>query len=100
MGRVRVEVSAWHDLMEIAEYLSQVSKDSTAGLKLFDEFDRKSEIYARQPGMGDLLDDPDDGLRSFTFKGRYLAVYEPLADGINVMRVFDARSDYGRHFGE
>ena len=100
MGRVRVEVSAWQDLMEIAEYLSRAGKDSTAGMKLFDEFDRKAEIYARQPGMGDLLDDPDDGLRSFTFKGRYLAVYEPLSDGINVMRVLDARSDYGRRLDE
>ena len=48
--------------------------------------------------MGDLRDDLGPDLRSFAFRRWYVAVYEPLSDGIRVLRVFDGRSDYARHF--
>lgn len=48
--------------------------------------------------MGDLRDDLGEDLRSFTFRRWYVAVYQPREDGIRVLRVFDARSDYFRHF--
>ena len=50
--------------------------------------------------MGDLREDLGEGFRSFTFRTWYVGVYRPLTDGIHVLRVFDARSDYARHFGD
>ncbi len=100
MGRVRIDAGAWHDVMEIAEYFGEMNLASSAAHSLLDELERKRAIYARQPGMGDLRDDLGDELRSFTFRKWYVAIYRPLSDGIDVVRVFDARSDYGRHFEE
>ncbi len=98
MSRIRVEAEAWRELLEIAGYMVNAAKNRKAAVRLSDEFDRKCEIYARQPEMGDLRDDLGDDLRSFTFRTWYVAVYEPLDDGIRVPRVFDGRSEYGRHF--
>jgi plasmid stabilization system protein ParE len=96
--RVRVEPDAWRDVIAIAEFIGEARKNPAAACDFLEEFDRKCEVYARQPGMGDLRDDLSGHHRSFTFRRWYLALYEPLSDGIRVLRVFDARRDYGRHF--
>lgn len=96
MSRVRIDAQAWYDVMEIAEYLGQLNLAPSVAHSLLDELQRKGDVYARQPGMGDLRDD----LRSFTFRKRYVAINRPLSDGIDIVRVFDGRSDYGRHFDE
>ncbi len=98
MSRAEVDALAVCDIAEIAEFIGETRKNPPAARNLIDEFARKCEIYARQPEMGDLRDDLEEGLRSFTFRTWYVAVYEPLDDGINVLRVFDGRSEYGRHF--
>lgn len=69
-----------------------------AATAVVDEFERKGASYARQPLMGDLRDDLGENLRSFVFRRWYVAIYEPLGDGIRVLRVFDGRRDYARHF--
>ncbi len=98
MARAKVELEAWHDLLRIAGYLADVMKNRRAAHALGEEFDRKCEVYARQPDMGDLRDDFDGDCRSFMFRTWYVAVYEPLPDGIRVLRVFDGRSDYANAF--
>lgn len=100
MNRAHVEAEAWYDIIGLAEFLGEVRRNREAARALLREFDRKCEIYARQPEMGDLQNDFGTGRRSFTFRKWYVAVYEPLPDGINVIRVFDGRSDYGPHFEE
>ncbi|HEX6984778.1 MAG TPA: type II toxin-antitoxin system RelE/ParE family toxin [Planctomycetaceae bacterium] len=100
MGRIRVDPQAWLDLLVISDYLTEVAKNRRAAHRLAEEFDRKCEVYARQPGMGDLREDLGENLRSFTFRRWYVAVYRPLDDGVDVLRVFDGRSDYGRFFAE
>lgn len=99
MTQVHVEAKAWHEIIAIAEFLTKTSKNPSTGITLLEEFDRKCEIYARQPLMGDARDeDVGQGLRSFTFRKWYVAVYQPMSNGIRVLRVFDARSDYTRVF--
>lgn len=100
MSRLKVEADAWYDLLAIGSYLADVAKNRRAARALADEFDRKCEIYSRQPHMGDQRDDLGDNVRSFTFRRWCVAIYRPIGDGIRVLRVFDARSDYGRHFSE
>lgn len=90
----------WFDLLELAGYLADIAGNRRSAHDLAEEFDRKREIYGRQPEMGDLREDLGPGLRSFTFRKWYVAVYRPLSDGIDVIRIFDGRSDFGRHFGE
>lgn len=98
MAQARVEAEAWYDLLILAGYLADVAKNRRAAHALGEEFDRKCEIYSRQPAMGDLMDGFGGRYRSFTFRRWYVAIYEPLADGIRVLRVFDGRSDYTRRF--
>jgi len=86
--------------MEIAEYLGEMTLAPSVARSLLDELERKGAAYARQPEMGDLRDDLGEELRSFTFRKWYVALYRPLSDGIDIVRVFDGRSDYGRHFEE
>ena len=102
MPRVIVEPLAWHDLSEIADFLLRSGADPRAVQRLAHEFERESESYAHQPTMGDLQEDLaahfGEELRSFRFRRSYVAIYRPLSDGIDVLRIFDARSDYQRHF--
>ncbi|MGC1274275.1 MAG: type II toxin-antitoxin system RelE/ParE family toxin [Planctomycetaceae bacterium] len=100
MGRARIDVQAWRDVVAIARYLGEVRRNPSAARKLIDEFECKAAVYARQPKMGDLRNDLEDDLRSFTFRRWYVAVYRPLADGIDVLRVFDGRRDYAKFFFE
>ena len=96
MNRTRIDAQAWNDVTEIAEFLGVVRKNPEAARKFIDEFERKASSYARQPEMGDIRDEIPGGLRSFTFRRWYIAVYRPLTDGIDVLRVFDGRRDYLR----
>jgi len=94
MNRARIDAQAWNDVVEIAEFLGEVRKNPEAARKLIDEFERKASTYARQPDMGDLRDEIPGDLRSFLFRKWYIAIYRPLPDGIDILRVFDARSDF------
>jgi plasmid stabilization system protein ParE len=96
MRRAKVEAQAWRDIIAIAEFLADVAKNSAAGVRLLGEFHRKCETYARQPTMGDHRADLGEGLRSFTFRRWYVAIYQPHQDGIRVLRVFDGRRDLDR----
>ena len=98
MSTARVDVQAWQDIDELMDYLIVVRKNRPAARRLFEEFDRVSQIHARQPTMGDPRPDHGPGLRSFLFRTRYVAVDRPLPDGIDVPRVFDATSDYAPRF--
>jgi len=98
MNHAEVDVQAWRDLLSITSYLAGVAKNRRAARTLATEFNRKCETYARQPTMGDLRDDLGVNLRSFTFRRWYVAIYQPREDGIRVLRVFDARRDYGSQF--
>jgi plasmid stabilization system protein ParE len=95
MSRFLIESRAQRDLVGIVEYLLEQARNPRAADAFLQELERKCEVYARQPMMGDLHDDLGEDLRSFTFRRWYVAIYQPREDGI---RVFDARSDYFRHF--
>jgi plasmid stabilization system protein ParE len=100
MSFLRIGTAAWADIAAILEYLAETARNARAAQSFLDEFDRKCLLYAGQPELGDVRDDlpVDEALRSFTFRRRYIAIYRPLSDGIDVLRVFDGRTDYVRHF--
>jgi toxin ParE1/3/4 len=62
-----------------------------------DKLDEKFALWATQPLMGRSRDELAPGLRSFAF-GRYVVFYEPLADGIDVVRVLHGARDIDANF--
>ena len=57
-----------------------------------DRLDTKLHLLAPQPLMGRSRDELSPGVRSLPF-GRYVILYLPLADGIDVVRVLHSARD-------
>jgi toxin ParE1/3/4 len=98
MPVVHVDPAAEDDLASIARYIGVDRQSPQAATDVIEAFRRKCEPYAHQPEMGDLRTELGDDLRSFTFMRNYVAIYRPLEDGIDVLRVFHGARDYVRLF--
>ena len=72
------------DIAEIWDYIAEDSIEQADAR--VDRLDAKLQLLATQPMMGRARDEPSPGLRSMPF-GRYVIFYEPLTDGIDVVRV-------------
>ena len=92
--RLVITSAADRDVGELAIYLGEVAKRWDAANRLLDRFEEQAAAYSRQPTMGDPREDLGDDLRSFLFSRKYVEIYEPLSDGIRILRVFDATRDY------
>lgn len=57
-----------------------------------DRLDEQLGLLAARPMMGRARDELAPGVRSFPF-GRYVVVYAPLDDGIDVIRVLHGARD-------
>lgn len=98
MPTLHIDSVAEDDLAAIARYLGVEKQNPEAADRLLEEFHKKCDSYAHQPYMGDLRSDLGEDFRSFTFKRNYVAIYRPLDDGIDVLRVFHGAQDYSREF--
>ena len=93
MPRVIRTPAAARDLDQIFDYIAiQGGRPATAE-KLIRDLADKCQLYATQPGMGTARPDLGEAFRVFSHK-RYVVVYRPLADGIEVLRVVDGARDY------
>jgi toxin ParE1/3/4 len=90
------------DLEAIGDYIGEQSGSPSIAEKFLAELAATMEAYARQPLMGERRDDLGEALRSFSFKRNYIVIYQPLDDGIVVLRIFHAARDYLKlfHSGE
>lgn len=90
MPQVLRTTQAEVDLLEILAYLGQQSARAadrfTANVK------KKCSILAQFPEMGTLRDELAPTLRSFPV-GKYLLFYQPIEDGILVVRVLHGARD-------
>jgi toxin ParE1/3/4 len=88
--KARIRLLATHDLEEIVRYLDQRSEN--AGDRFLKEFAHATEMLAEMPRLGTIRRKHGrlKGVRSWplTSFGPYLIFYFPLADGIEVLRVF------------
>jgi len=83
---------------DIAEIWDFIAEDNLAQADAFvDRLDRKLQLLATQPLMGRARDELSSGLRSFPFE-RYVIFYEPLKDGITVVRVLHSARDVDAEF--
>jgi toxin ParE1/3/4 len=96
MPRVLRRPLAAADVAEIWDYIAE---DSIMHADAWvDRLDQALRRLAGQPRMGRARDELSPGLRSLPF-GRYVIFYEPLDDGIDVVRVLHAARDVDAQFG-
>ena len=81
---------ARRDLNEIWEYIAQENLD--AAERLVERIEELCELIATRPQLGRRREELAPGLRSFP-AGSYFIFYQPIADGIEVVRVLHASRD-------
>ena len=94
MGRVVNDAQAIADLLEIHHFIGVERESPAAADRFLDELLQKLELYSESPLIGLARPDLAEEVRSFTFKRTYVVIYRPLADGIDVLRVFHGKRDY------
>lgn len=95
MSRVTRRPQAEADILDIWDFIAE---DSVAEAdRWVDRLDAKFELWATQPMMGRPRDELAQGLRSLTF-GRYVIFFEPMLEGIDVVRVLHGSRDLEADF--
>jgi len=97
MPRVLRRPLAAADIAEIWDYIAEDSvRRADASV---DRLDTKLHMLSMQPMMGQARDELAPRVRSLPF-GRYVIFYQPLDDGIDVVRVLHAARDVHSQFGD
>jgi toxin ParE1/3/4 len=84
MARIVRTALARADLRDIWLYIAQDSIN--AADRFLDRIDHTVRLLADNPGLGEPQEHLKQGLRRFVV-GTYLIFYEPIPDGIRVVRV-------------
>jgi toxin ParE1/3/4 len=95
MARVTRRPQAELDILEIWDYIAEDS--IVEADRWMDRLDEKLALWATQRMMGRARDELAPGIRSFPF-GRYIVFFQPLADGIDVVRVLHGSRDIDTNF--
>ena len=95
MAHVSRRPQAEVDILEIWEYIAADS--ISAADQWVDDLDEKMALWATQPMMGRAREELAPRIRSLAF-GRYVVFFEPLPDGIDVVRVLHGSRDIDAMF--
>ena len=95
MSRVTRRPHAEVDILEIWGYIAEDSV--VAADRWVDKLDEKFALWATQPMMGRARDELSPGIRSLAF-GRYVVFFQPVPDGIDVVRVLHGSRDIDASF--
>ena len=95
MSRVTRRPHAEADILEIWGYIAEDSV--VVADRWVDKLDEKFALWATQPMMGRARDELSPGIRSLAF-GRYVVFFQPLPDGIDVVRVLHGSRDIDASF--
>lgn len=93
MPRVDFDRDALANLDAIYDAIGRASRSLERAEQVVDRIHEACELYASQPGMGQRRPDLGPELRTLAVSP-HVVVYQPLPDGIRVLRIFDARRDY------
>lgn len=96
MPRVTLRPQAEIDILEIWTFIADDSV--IAADRWIDELHDRLALWSSQPKMGTARDELGPGIRSLP-TGRYVVFFEPLADGIDVIRVLHSSRDVDQIFG-
>ncbi len=97
MAHAQWTPSAEEDLIEIAYWIAVQSQRPLTARRIVVEIKDKAGRYAATPRIGQRHPDLPDGWFYFRHK-RWVIVYQPRDDGIDVLRVVDATRDFSRLF--
>ncbi len=92
MPRVLLRPLAEEDILDI--WLFIAGDDQEAADRWVDRLEASLTLWASQPLIGRKRDELQPRLHSMAF-GRHVVFYEPLADGIDVVRVLHGTRDLG-----
>lgn len=95
MARISRRPLAEADILEIWDYIAE--DRMTEADRWLDGLGDKLSLWATQPTMGRPRDELLPGLRSFAY-GRYVVFFQPLPDGIDVVRVLHGARDIDSNF--
>ena len=98
MPRLIRTPAAEDDLQEIAHYIAVEQGRPQTAERVIDDLIAKCGEYAASPLVGTAAKTLGADYRLFHFK-RWVIIYRPLVDGIEVMRIVDGARDYPRFFG-
>ena len=95
MSRVTRRPGAEADILEIWAYIAEDS--IVEADRWVDRLDEKLGLWATHPMMGRGRDELSSGIRSLAF-GRYVVFFQPMEDGIDVVRVLHGSRDIDSAF--
>jgi toxin ParE1/3/4 len=95
MARVTRRPQAEADILEIWDYIAEDS--IVEADRWVERLDEKLVLWATQPMMGRVRDELAPGVRSLPF-GPYVVFFEPISDGIDVVRVLHGSRDIDATF--
>jgi toxin ParE1/3/4 len=98
MGRIVRTDQATSDPLDIWIHVKTIQSETKA-TALIRTIERKLRLLAGQPQMGRAREELRAGLHSFPVKP-YVIFYQPLPDGILVVRVVHGRRDLDALFSE
>lgn len=99
MPSAKWTVQAELDLEGILYYIAFNDRRLETAERVGKQMRDKCELLATQPHMGDPRPDLGEGYRLSHFK-RWIIIFRPMEDGIEVMRIIDGARDYSKLFGQ
>jgi toxin ParE1/3/4 len=97
MPRVTLRPLARDDILDIWAYIADDSL--TQADRWVDRLDVQCALWATQPLIGRGRNELAPGIRSIPF-GRYVVFFEPLPDGIDIVRVLHSARDIDAIFDQ
>jgi toxin ParE1/3/4 len=97
MARVTRRPQAEADILDIWDHIAEDSVEQSD--RWVDKLDEKFKLIATQPLMGRGRSELAADVRSFPF-GRYVIFYEPIEEGIDVVRMLHSARDIDAIFGD
>jgi toxin ParE1/3/4 len=97
MSRVIRTADSRSDLTAIWRYIARENEASAD--RWIDKIDRVLQLLASSPGIGEAVDHLRPGTRRFNV-GSYQLFFEPLEDGIRLLRVYHASRRIEELFGD
>ena len=85
------------DLSDIGYYIGVEQHRPMTAEKILRELNDKCNNYAESPHIGTEAPHLGEGCRVFSHK-RWIVVFRPLIDGIEVIRILDGARDYPNLF--
>ncbi len=98
MPRAVRTLAAEADLLDLAHFLAVQQRRPATAERLIDQLIEKCNLYSANPTLGIAAANLGADYRLFRFK-RWVVVYRPIDDGIEVLRIVNGARDYPTLFG-